>query len=43
MDTTDLTNLATVVDELEGARPGSATSRDHVSLAVARLLILLIG
>lgn len=43
---TDLANLATVVDELQGSRPGSATqatSHDHVSLAVARLLILLIG
>ncbi|KAN0133225.1 hypothetical protein V8E53_008949 [Lactarius tabidus] len=32
---TDLTNLATVVDELQSSRPGSATPRDHVSLAVA--------
>jgi hypothetical protein len=32
---TDLTNLATVVDELQGSRPGSATSHDYVSLAVA--------
>ena len=40
---TDLANLATVVDELQGSRPGSATtSHDYVSLAVARLLILLI-
>jgi hypothetical protein len=39
---TDLTNLATVVDELQGSRSGSATSRD-ISLVVARLLILLIG
>ena len=38
---TDLTNLATVVDELQGSRPGSATCRDHVSLAVARLPILI--
>jgi hypothetical protein len=38
---TDLTNLATVVDELQGSGPGGATSRDHVSPPVARLPILI--
>ncbi len=38
---TDLANLATVVDELQGRRPEGATTRNYVSLAVARLPILI--
>ena len=37
----DLANLATVVDELQGSRPGSTTSRNSVGLTVARFPILI--